>query len=124
MKILRAIPLMLVLAPAALGQNAARGAAINLPLLGRLIGSGNTLYRTAVDVSNNTTSTVRIDFYLDGQDLATGAPVTANGSITAAGGIGAWGQGGSIRARSNAHFEDFVESLIQAGTIPDTLRAN
>jgi hypothetical protein len=105
-------------------QTPARGTAINLPLLGRLIGSGNVLYRTAVDVSNHTTSAVRVDFYIDGQDLATGAPVVVNGSINAGGAIGAWGTGSPMRARSNAHFDDFVDALITAGLLPNTLRAN
>jgi hypothetical protein len=116
--------LLNLIGPAALAQTPARGSAINLPLLGRLIGSGNTLFRTAVDVTNNTASPVRIDFYLDGVDNATGQRVVANGSINSSGGISAWGQGGQVRARFNAHFDDFVEALIQAGRLPDTLRAN
>jgi hypothetical protein len=105
-------------------QTPARGLAINLPLLGRLTGSGNVLYRTAVDVSNHATAAVRVDFYLDGQDMTTGSPVVVNGSIGAAETIGARGTGTPLRARSNAHFDDFVEALIAAGLLPETLRAN
>ena len=105
-------------------QTPAHGSAINVPLVGRLIGGGNTLFRTAVDVTNNTNSPVVIDFYLDGTDGATGAGIVANGSITSSGGIGVRGQGGAVRSRFNAHFDDFVDALIQAGRIPDTLRAN
>jgi hypothetical protein len=105
-------------------QTPARGTAINLPLLGRLTGNGNVLYRTAIDVSNHTTVPVRVDFYLDGQDLATGAPVVVDGSINAGGSIGAWGIGSPMRARSNAHFDDFVDAVIAAGLLPATLRAN
>ena len=115
--------LVLSFATPLLAQTAARGTAINLPVVGRLIGGG-TLFRTAVDVSNHTTSTVRVDFYVDGQDLATGAPIVANGSINAGGAIGAWGTGTAMRARSNAHYDDFIESLIGAGLLSDTLRAN
>ena len=105
-------------------QSAARGSAINLPLLGRLVGSGNTLFRTALDVSNHSNASVRVDFYLDGEDLATRAPIVANGSINANGAIGAWGTGSPMRRRSNAHFDDFVDALINAGVLPSTLRAN
>ena len=107
-----------------LAQTPARGVAINLPLVGRLVGGGNTLYRTAIDVTNHTTSSVRVDFYLDGQDQATGAGIVINGSINAGGSIGAFGSGTAMRARSNAHFDDFVDALIAAGRLPDTLRAN
>jgi hypothetical protein len=116
--------LVLLLATPLFAQTPARGTAINLPVLGRLLGSGNTLFRTAVDVSNHTASAVRVDFYLDGQDMATGQPVVVSGSINAGGAIGAWGTGSPMRARSNAHYDDFIEALIGAGLLPDTLRGN
>ena len=115
--------IILCIATPLFAQTPAEGMAINLPVVGRLIGSG-TLFRTAVDVSNHTTSNVRVDFYLDGQDLATGAGIVVNGSINAGGAIGAWGSGTPLRARSNAHYDDFVEALINAGLLPDVLRAN
>lgn len=105
------------------GQTPATGAAINLPLLGRLIGGGNTLFRTAVDVSNHTGDAVRVDFYLDGNEVTTGVAVLANGSITPTG-IGAWGTGAPMRRRSNAHFDDFVDALVDAGRIPASVRTN
>jgi hypothetical protein len=119
-----ALFIAVVLALPLAAQTPARGTAINLPLLGRLTGGGNVLYRTAVDVTNHTTSAVRVDFYVDGQDLSTGAPVVVDGSINAGGAIGAWGTGTPMRSRSNAHFDDFVDALITAGLVPNTLRAN
>jgi hypothetical protein len=126
MKRFYALTLMVVVVVAGaqvVAQTPARGTAINLPVVGRLIGSG-TLFRTAVDVSNHTTSAVRVDFYLDGQDIATGASIVVDGSINAGGAVGAWGTGAPMRARSNAHYDDFVEALINAGLLSDTLRAN
>ena len=127
MKFVRLIAVLVVVTFAVtplLGQTPARGSSINLPLLGRLVGGGNTLFRTALDVSNHSNDSIRVDFYLDGEDLATRAPVVANGSINANGAIGAWGTGSRMRRRSNAHFDDFVDALINAGILPATLRAN
>lgn len=105
-------------------QTRAAGMAINVPLIGRLIGGGNTLFLTALDVSNNTTTPTQVDFYLDGQEVATGATVIFDGSISAAGQLVAQGTGGQMRARSNAHFDDFVDALVQANLLPATVRTN
>src|SRR5262249_51320574 len=50
----------------------AAGLGVNVPLVGRLTGGGNTLYISTVDVTNNSTTDTQVDFYLDGQDLASG----------------------------------------------------
>lgn len=95
---------------------AARGLGINVPLVARLIGSGNTLYVTSLDVSNHSPSDTQADFYFDGRNSATGAPVTITGSITL---DGLKQQGdGRLRGRANAHFEDFIGSLVAAGMLP------
>jgi hypothetical protein len=96
----------------------ASGLGINLPLVARLIGAGATLYTSSVDVANNTASPAQVDFYLDGIDIASSAPISKVGSISSTGTIVAQGAGGLMRARSNAHFDDFVQSLINAGLLP------
>lgn len=93
---------------------AARGLSINVPLIGRVTGSGNTLYRTSLDVSNNTAAQTLVDFYFDGRDNS-GASVTATGSISNNGLVQS-GQG-VLRGMTNAHFDDFIEALVQAGFI-------
>ncbi len=93
---------------------AARGMAVNLPLVGRLTGAGNTLYRTSVDVSNNTGGAAQVDYYFDGRDSA-GALVTATGSITN-NGLAPLGAD-RLRGMTNVHFDDFIDSLVQAGVI-------
>jgi hypothetical protein len=100
------------------------GLAVNIPVVGRLLGGGNTLFITAIDVSNNSETAAEVDFYLDGQQIVGGASVVLNGSISASGRIVAQGMGGLMRARSNAHFDDFVEALIQANLLPSEVRAN
>lgn len=99
--------------------NASRGLAINLPLVGRVIGGGDTLYRTTVDVSNNTSSQTTVDFYFDGRDNI-GAPITATGSISNAG-IVRVGEG-TLRGMTNQRFDDFIESLVQAGMVTPQAR--
>jgi hypothetical protein len=108
-------------AVSSVAQNA-DGLGVNVPVVGRLIGSG-TLFITALDVSNHTTLPMRVDFYLDGQD-GTGTSISVDGSIGAAGQIAARGAGGSMRARLDAHFDDFVGALVDAGMLPESVRTN
>jgi hypothetical protein len=93
---------------------AARGLGINVPLVARVTGA--TLYITALDVSNHSSSDVQVDFYFDGVNTRTGTPVTLTGSITAEGPRPE--QGGVLRKRSNVHMSDFFASLVAAGMLP------
>ena len=100
----------------------ASGLGVNLPLVARLIGSGPTLYISTVDVSNNTAGAAQVDFYFNGVNLRTSQPVAVMGSISSAGALVAQGAGGTMRARSNAHFDDFIDSLVQAGMLPASIK--
>ena len=97
------------------------GLGVNLPLVGRIVGAGNTLYISTLDVSNNGTTDVQVDFYLDGQNQTSGAPVSVTGTVSSAGELVPIGTGGDMRARSNAHFDDFIAALVQAGMLPATI---
>lgn len=124
-RLLVALLAVVVMLPAsAEAQTKARGLGVNLPLVGRLIGGGSTLFLTAVDVSNNSATPTQVDFYLDGTVLATGASVALNGSISATGTLVPQGNGGLVRGRSTARFDDFVEALVQANLLPATIRAD
>lgn len=101
---------------------ASSGLGVSLPLVARLIGAGPTLYISAVDVSNNTASAAQVDFYLNGVTLQAPVPVAVTGSISSAGAPVAQGTGGTMRARSNAHFDDFIDSLVQAGMLPASIK--
>jgi hypothetical protein len=105
---------LLIAAPRRQEANAARGLALNLPLAGRVAGNGGVLYRTSIDVSNNTAIQTTVDFYFDGRDNA-GTAVTATGSVSN-NGLVPQGQG-SMRGMTNAHFDDFIEALVQGGFI-------
>jgi hypothetical protein len=59
---------------------------------------------------------------LDGIDIATSAPISKVGSISSTGTLVAQGSGGLMRARSNAHFDDFIQSLINAGLLPANIQ--
>ena len=100
-------------------EGIASGLGVNLAAVGRLVGNGNTLFKTAIDVTNNTAGAVQIDFYFDGTSAS--APVAANGSISSAGALVAQGTGGTVHGHSNVHFDDFVDALVQAGLVPSSV---
>lgn len=102
----------------------AKGLGVNVPLVGRLFGGGATLFITAIDVANHSSAAVPVDFYLDGQEIASGASIAIDGSIDSAGRLVARGDGGQVRARSNMHFDDFVDAVIKAGFLPESVRTN
>jgi hypothetical protein len=93
----------------------ARGLAVNIPVVGRLTGSGGILFKTAIDVSNNTGTATQVDFHL----VATvgPSPITVDGSISSGGALVAQGAGGAVRGHFNYHSDDFVDSLVHAGMI-------
>lgn len=100
---------------------AASGMGISLPLVARLIGAGPTLYISSVDVSNNTTTAAQVDFYFNGVDLKTSAPVVVTGSVSGTGDLVAQGAGTPMRGRSNAHFDDFINALVTPGMLPASI---
>lgn len=123
----RRLPGFLLATAAVLGASAtahagaARGLAVNVPVVGRLNGANGILFKTAVDVSNNTGTAAQIDFYLVGT-AASGA-ISVTGSISSAGTLVAQGAGGAARAHSNFHADDFVDALVKAGMIPASVES-
>src|SRR5437762_1662477 len=98
----------------------ASGLGINIPVIGRVVGAGPTLFYTSIDISNNMSAAAQVDYYVDALDQRTGATIVLTGSVTNAGLVA---QGaGTMRAKSNLHFEDFVDGLAQAGLITTTTR--
>jgi hypothetical protein len=97
------------------------GLGVNVPLIGRIVGAGNTLYTSTLDVSNNGTTDSQVDFYLDGANQTSGAAVSVSGSVSSAGELVPIGTGGAMRSRSNAHFDDFIDAVVQAGMLPATI---
>lgn len=95
----------------------ADGLTINVPLVGRLIGGGNVLFATAIDVTNNGNSAVPVDFYFDGK--SNGQNISVAGTI---GNFGAVPRGsGAMSPLTNQHFDDFIVSLVTAGLLPPSV---
>ena len=94
--------------------NLANGLSLNVPLVGRVSGGGGVLYRTSLDLSNNRTFQTVVDFYFDGRDNE-GGVVTATGSINN-NGVAPLGEG-TLRGNTNVHFDDFIQSLVEAGFV-------
>ena len=121
----RGNPLSARLAPSLPGAQSpaatASGLGVSLPLVARLIGAGPTLYISTVDVSNNTTTSAQVDFYFNGVNLRTSAPVAVTGSVTGSGALAAQGTGTPMRARFNAHWDDFIDALVVAGMLPASI---
>lgn len=105
---------VLLLAATHLAAEPARGLSINVPVVGRVTGGGNTLFRTSLDVANNTSVPTLVDFYFDGRDNS-GAMVTATGSINNNGLVQSGA--GMLRGTTAAHFDDFIDALVQAGFV-------
>jgi hypothetical protein len=103
-------------------EAAADGLGVSLPLVARLIGAGPTLYTSTVDVQNNDATATQADWYITGVNLKTSAPVSSFGSISSTGTLAAQGAGGLMRGRSNAHFDDVLDSLINGGFLPAALK--
>ena len=105
----------LALAEAANPSPAAKGLAVNIPVVGRLTGSGGILFKTAIDVSNNTGTAAQVDFHLVA--TAGASPIAVDGSISSSGTLVARGLGGTVRGHFNYHSDDFVDALVHAGMI-------
>ena len=101
---------------------AARGLAVNIPVVGRLVGSGNILFKTALDVSNNSGTAAQVDFYLVG--TAGANPISITGSVSSTGTLVAQGAGGTARAHSIYHADDFVDAVVKAGMIPASVETS
>lgn len=94
----------------------ANGLGLNLPLAARLIGAGNVLYTTSIDVSNHTATGAQVDFYFDGINLRTQEAIVITGMVTNDG--LRVRDAGILRGRTNVHFEDFVSAMAAAQLLP------
>jgi hypothetical protein len=105
----------LAVSEAANPSSPAKGLAVNIPVVGRLTGSGGILFKTAIDVSNNTGTAAQVDFHLVA--TAGASAIAVDGSISSSGTLVARGTGGTVRGHFNYHSDDFVDALVHAGMI-------
>ncbi len=94
--------------------SAAYGVGINLDVVGRLVGSGNTLFKTSVDIANNTNTTTQVDAYFVG--LIGGQHVELDPVSITTGGIVTQGAG-TLAGRGVFHSDDFIDDLRAFGVI-------
>ena len=99
----------------------ASGLGVNLAAIGH-VPAGPKVFKTEVNVQNNTSVAAQIDVYFDG--VSGGTPFAANASISSAGALVAQGTGGTVRGHSNVHFDDFVDALVQAGFLPASVETD
>ncbi|MGH9440907.1 MAG: hypothetical protein ACRD16_01395 [Thermoanaerobaculia bacterium] len=85
---------------------------INVDVIGRVNGGGGVLFKTSLDVSNNTTDSTRVDFFALLKDQVNGHEFEIDGGIVNAG-VAAAG-GGQLAGISVAHFDDFIDALRNA----------
>jgi hypothetical protein len=91
----------------------ALGVGINLDVLGRLTGSGNTLFRTSVDIANNTNTATQVDAFFDGAIGGVNTDIAV--SVTAAGLVA---QGaGQLADHAIFHTDDYIDDLKGLGLI-------
>jgi hypothetical protein len=92
------------------------GLGVNMPVIGRLVGNGNVLYKSALDVANYTSGSVAVAFFLDGVDLkSNGGPISVQGFFDFGGIASATEANPTVPGYANVHFDDFVDAVAQAG---------
>ena len=93
------------------GNASASGIGVILPVVGRLVGSGNTLFTTSLDVSNLATFDTTVVFQFQGQDVRTSEAIVFDGRFEND------ESGTLMRSFSDVHFDDFIASAEQQGEI-------
>jgi len=107
--------------PQAAVSGPASGLGVNLAGVGHLP-AGPKVFKTEVNVQNNTSVAAQVDVYFNG--VSGGTPFAAHASISSAGALVAQGSGGTVRGHSNVHFDDFVDSLVHAGLLPASVETS
>jgi hypothetical protein len=93
----------------------ALGVGINLDVVGRLTGSGNTLFRTSVDIANNTNTATQVDAFFDGAIGGVNTDIVV--SVTAAGLVAQGAPGQLLADHAVFHSDDYIDDLKAAGLI-------
>lgn len=91
------------------GSAATGGLGVLMPVIGRLVGGGDTLFKTSLDVSNFSASPVAVAFRFRGVVLKTSVVIGFTGTFA--------NDGGTLRAFSSVHFDDFIDAMVQQGSI-------
>jgi hypothetical protein len=90
--------------------NPPSGLGVLMAVIGRLLGSGNTLFKTSLDVSNFSATPSAVVFRFHGVDVKTSAVIAFTGTFVNDGGT-------HERPFSSIHFDDFIDAMAQNGAI-------
>jgi hypothetical protein len=107
---------VLILAIGSISPSFGAGLGVSIPLVGRAIGGGNTLFATAVDVTNNSGSATAVDFFFTGTNGRTGELISVIGTVSDVGLVSR--SRGVLSGRTNVHIEDFIADLVTFGFLP------
>ena len=100
-----------------IGPNAAVASGVprNMPLIGRLLGADDILFRTSVDIQNNTDTATLVTFWIHGRNLHTGETISAYGNITND------DADELMKGMTNFHTDDIVADLVDQQFLPASL---
>jgi hypothetical protein len=113
---------VLILAIGFVSSSFGAGLGVSIPLVGRVIGGGNTLFATAVDITNNSNTASAVDFFFTGTDGRTGELVKVIGTV---GDMGLVSRSqGVLPGRTTAHIEDFIGELVNDRFLPREIQDN
>lgn len=100
-----------------IGPNAAVASGVprNMPLIGRLLGADDILFRTSVDIQNNTDAATLVTFWIHGRNLHTGETISAYGNITND------DTDELMKGMTNFHTDDIVADLVDQQFLPASL---
>ena len=98
-------------------QAVVSGVGIMMPVIGRLTGGGGIVYVTTFEVSNWSATSVKVDYQFHGNDVKTGAAISVTGNLVNDG-------GSEMRSFSDLRFDDFIDTLVQKGSISSAAEAD
>jgi len=93
----------------------ASGVPRNMPVIGRLLGAEDILFRTSVDIQNNTDTATLVTFWIHGNDLRTGEGISAYGNITND------ETDTLMKGMTNFHSDDLIADLVDQQFLPASL---
>ena len=93
----------------------ASGVPRNMPVIGRLLGAEDILFRTSVDIQNNTDTATLVTFWIHGNDLRTGEAISAYGNVTND------ETDTLMMGMTNLHTDDLVADLVDQQLLPAAL---
>ena len=86
------------------------GLRVLLPVIGRLVGGGQILYSTSLNLASFASTPVTVDYVFHGNDVKTGTAITFGGVLANDGGT-------HVRAFSGVYVDDVIDAARQLGGV-------